>query len=92
MAQYFKAGQLLPRRMLTTHKKTRVNVRFGCDVVIEGDVIYPAGASEKSVIYADVWKGRRRKNGTIQRVRYEFKKFSIDFSTSPGGSGVRVIL
>lgn len=92
MAEHFKKGQMIPKRFLQTHRKTRVNVRFGCDVVVDGHIIYPTSEPEKGVICADLWKGRRWKNGTIQRTWYAFKKFSIDCSTLPGSTGVRVIL
>lgn len=74
MKEYFKKGQIVPKRlrMVLTHRKAQANIRFGCDVIVEGRTITAISQVEKSVICAEAWKGIRRNNGTYQRVTYSF--------------------
>lgn len=92
--EFFKKGQIVPKRLgfVLTHRKSRVNVTFGCDVSVHGSVVTPIGSPAKSVIHCIVFKGRIRKNGTIQRVQYQFNKFSIDCSKTEVGAAIKVKL
>lgn len=76
--------------MLNTHRKTRVNVRFGCDCIIDGNTVKPVGETKHPVIIANIHRGRRRKNGTIQKMTYTFKNMIIDCSYNPSQSAFYV--
>lgn len=92
--EFFKKGQIVPKRLgfVSTHRKAMVNVTFGCDVSVHGSVVTPIGSPAKSVIHCAVFKGRIRKNGTIQRVQYEFNKFSIYCSKTEVDAAIKVKL
>lgn len=79
----------MPKRLgwVHVHKKARVHFRFACDVVVDGDVIRPTGTIKHSVLCMEVWKGRKRKNGTYQRVTWKLVGMRIDCSGYPLATG-----
>ena len=90
MAEHFKKGQIIPKRlgMAFTHKKAQSNVTFGCDVVVEGRTIRATSTIECAVICVNAYKGRRRGNGTFQRVFYTFENIHIDAAGFYSGSSM----
>lgn len=66
MKEYFKKGQLVPKRlgMMSVHKKVRHLVTFGTDVVVEGKTITPI---REGVIFKVMPLYRTMRNGTRQK-------------------------
>lgn len=66
MKEYFKKGQLVPKRlgMMSVHKKVRHLVTFGTDVVVEDKTITPI---REGVIFKVMPLYRTMRNGTRQK-------------------------
>ena len=66
MKEYFKKGQLVPKRlgMISAHKKVRHLVTFGTDVVVEGRTITPI---REGVTFKVMPLYRTMRNGTRQK-------------------------
>lgn len=94
MSEHFKKGQIVPKRlrMVFTHRKAQINVRFGCDVEVDGRVIRPVGPVATGVICAETWKGIRRNNGTYQKARYLFQDMHIDAQGVSCSAAFRLLL
>ncbi|QIW86685.1 hypothetical protein KMC53_gp58 [Klebsiella phage LASTA] len=92
MVEHFKKGQMVPKRLgvVFTHKKNQSNVTFGCDVEVDGRMVRATSPTERGVICINGYKGRRRGNGTFQRVNYAFVGFQIDPNNSHAGAALEV--
>lgn len=66
MKEYFKRGQLVPKRLglISVHKKVRPRVTFGTDVVIEGKTITPI---HNGAVFKVMPLYRTMRNGTKQK-------------------------
>lgn len=94
MKEYFKKGQIIPKRlrMVFTHRKAQVNVRFGCDVEVDGRVIRPTSAVTNGIINVECWKRRRRNNGTYQKVHYHLEDMHIDAGGVPPAEAFKLVV
>ncbi|EOC0415023.1 hypothetical protein ACI00F_003821 [Cronobacter dublinensis] len=79
MAETFKKGQMVPKRlkMALTHRKVQHRITFGCDVVVEGRVITPVRQDDGAVFMLPHRVARRRNNGTWQRSAISFNDVFI---------------
>ena len=92
MGEIFRKGQIVPKRLgfVITHKKTQHNVTFGCDVEVTGRVVKAISEPSPSVMMCNTHKGRKRKNGTIQRGNYGFVNIIVDCNNMPIGGAFTV--
>lgn len=90
MKEYFKKGQIVPKRlkMVFTHRKAQAHFTFGCDVVVEGRTISAAETLAVCLIVFEVRKGIKRNNGTFQRAAYAFKDIRFDCTGALTAIGV----
>lgn len=86
MSEVFRKGQMVPKRLgfVSTHRKTQCHVTFGCDVEICGNVIKALSDPSTGVFVCNTFRGRVRKNGTIQRFPYKFSSMHIDCNNLHG--------
>ena len=79
MAELFKRGQIIPKRIghLSVHRKARHRIVFGSDVWVDGPNLTAVPGTGDSIIHI-LPIGRKRKNGTTQSVNVNFYGLHLD--------------